>query len=230
MDKEQGGLPEHPTVLTGRKDGVIFTEVEGKRLEVYEGSEMDCGGPEGWIASQDGKVRPADPYQFQHHTAVVRHLMRPFAGVQSVDQCETGSRESRTLPSVIICIESCKTEMDLRFRQSVAPPNTFQDFRAKFFCDGHEVSQTAFRSHGRKIAFEGSVVSADRTQPVLFSKPVSAPIVTKTAGTLDLNGITSEPQTFSEHARKDNLWKASAPSRLHSLVSPCSAHDRGKEP
>jgi hypothetical protein len=57
---EQNAGPKKPaTVLTGKKDGVTFemwVEIDGRALEVYAEAEMDGGGSEGWIASQEGKV------------------------------------------------------------------------------------------------------------------------------------------------------------------------------
>ncbi|KAJ9093631.1 hypothetical protein QFC20_007090 [Naganishia adeliensis] len=49
---------ERPTRLTGKKDGYsfeIWVKVEGEALKVYAETELDEGGSEAWIASDEGK-------------------------------------------------------------------------------------------------------------------------------------------------------------------------------
>jgi hypothetical protein len=53
-------LEDRPTSLTGKKDGYsfeIWVNVGGERVKVYGEAEMDEGGSEAWIASEEGKVR-----------------------------------------------------------------------------------------------------------------------------------------------------------------------------
>lgn len=51
---------ERSTRLTGKKDGYsfeIWVKVEGEPLKVYAEAELDEGGSEAWIASDERKVR-----------------------------------------------------------------------------------------------------------------------------------------------------------------------------
>jgi hypothetical protein len=53
-------LEERPTRLTGKKDGYsfeIWVKVDGEPAKVYGEAELDEGGSEAWIASEEGKVR-----------------------------------------------------------------------------------------------------------------------------------------------------------------------------
>lgn len=53
-------LEERPTRLTGKRDGwsfEIWVKVEDEPLKVYAEAELEEGGSEAWIASQEGKVR-----------------------------------------------------------------------------------------------------------------------------------------------------------------------------
>jgi hypothetical protein len=53
---------ERPTRLIGKKDGYTFeiwVEVEGNPLKIYSEAEMEGGGLEAWVTSQEGKVRKA---------------------------------------------------------------------------------------------------------------------------------------------------------------------------
>jgi hypothetical protein len=57
--EQNAGPEQQSTILTGEKGGMVFemwVEVDGKPLEVYAAAEMDDGGSEAWIASEDGKV------------------------------------------------------------------------------------------------------------------------------------------------------------------------------
>lgn len=59
MEERNAGPGKQPTVLIGKKDGVTFemwVEIDGRTLEVYGEAEMEGGGSEAWIASEDGKV------------------------------------------------------------------------------------------------------------------------------------------------------------------------------
>lgn len=50
---------ERPTRLTGKKDGwsfEIWVKVDDEPLSVYSEAELDEGGSEAWIASEEGKV------------------------------------------------------------------------------------------------------------------------------------------------------------------------------
>lgn len=63
MESKSAGLPGHPTVLTGKRDDITFEmwiEIDGRPLKVYGEAEMEGGGSEAWIASENGKVRFAN--------------------------------------------------------------------------------------------------------------------------------------------------------------------------
>jgi hypothetical protein len=59
MNAPNAASKDRPTILTGRKDNMTFemwVEIEGRPVEVYGEVEMDGGGSEAWIASEEGKV------------------------------------------------------------------------------------------------------------------------------------------------------------------------------
>jgi hypothetical protein len=79
-------VKELATVLTGRRDDVQFemrVKVDGKSLEVYEDAEMEGGGSEAWIASQNGKVCLSGTSSYRHLSPPMRprslipHLYSP---------------------------------------------------------------------------------------------------------------------------------------------------------
>jgi hypothetical protein len=53
-------LEDRPTRLTGKKDGYsfeIWVKVDGEPVKIYGEAELDEGGSEAWMASEEGKVR-----------------------------------------------------------------------------------------------------------------------------------------------------------------------------
>jgi hypothetical protein len=52
------------TCLTGKRDGITFelsVKIEGSATKVYNEEEMDGGGSQAWIASEEGKVCGSTP-------------------------------------------------------------------------------------------------------------------------------------------------------------------------
>lgn len=72
MNAANPDLQERATRLTGKKGNITFemwVEIDGKALEVYDEAEIDGGGSEAWIASEEGKVRSAE----HHHEMALLH-------------------------------------------------------------------------------------------------------------------------------------------------------------
>jgi hypothetical protein len=68
MDNDNA--PVQSTVLTGKKDDVTFEmwiQIDGRPLKVYGEAEMDGGGSEAWIASENGKVCCLEPFLLSAH-------------------------------------------------------------------------------------------------------------------------------------------------------------------
>jgi hypothetical protein len=74
MESKSAGMPGPPTtVLTGKKDDITFEmwiEIDGSPLKVYGEAEMEGGGSEAWVASENGKVCYLELYLLSAHFLV----------------------------------------------------------------------------------------------------------------------------------------------------------------
>jgi hypothetical protein len=67
MDARNAASKDRPRVLIGKKGNMTFemwVKIDGRPLEVYGEAELDEGGSEAWIASEEGEVR------FVEHTFI----------------------------------------------------------------------------------------------------------------------------------------------------------------
>jgi hypothetical protein len=59
MDARNAASKDRPRVLIGKKGNMTFemwVKIDGRPLEVYGEADLEGGGSEAWIASEEGKV------------------------------------------------------------------------------------------------------------------------------------------------------------------------------